>query len=269
MSKDKTENQEQLVIDESRNWVFASEEELYAFFKPFIEKIESSLLDDYALDELHEDVLEKTLEDPDEIWANFALLEESYPVYLFFRKIEAAEVTQVAVCYCVEDEPSFIYTYFCVDSEDAKLETLKQDNLIYDRAIREVFKGALEGDSLSEGDELSIGLYKAMTTLRGDLDINEEDFKAYINLREEVIEEADEIWRSMDSYGNYLVNFIREYEDSDTGENFYYIVVTLEDKVSDSNVLLFSFPTKEEGLVERYRKGENLQADEVTQESSH
>lgn len=258
----------QLVIDEARGWVFDDEEALYAFFKPSIEKVEIKLFTEEVLEEMYEDELERTLEDPDEIWANFSVLEESYPVYLFFRKMKSEDVTQIAVCYCIEDEPTFIYTYFCLDDEK-EIENLRSDNLIYDRAIKEVFKGAIEGDSLSEGDELSIGLYQAMITLRPDSDIKEEDFKAYIDLREESIEEPDEIWRSMDSYGNHLVYFIREYEDSESGENFFYVVITLEDKVSDSNVLLFSFPTNEESLVERYRKGENLQAEEVTQESSH
>ncbi|NQZ19758.1 MAG: peptidase, partial [Bdellovibrionales bacterium] len=38
---------------------------------------------------------------------------------------------------------------------------------------------------------------------------------------------------------------------------------------TNSHALLFSFPTSDETLVDRYRHGENLQADEVIQESSH
>jgi hypothetical protein len=33
--------------------------------------------------------------------------------------------------------------------------------------------------------------------------------------------------------------------------------------------LLFSFPTSDTYLLDRYRQGENLQAEEVVQESSH
>lgn len=32
---------------------------------------------------------------------------------------------------------------------------------------------------------------------------------------------------------------------------------------------MFSFPTNDESLVDRYRHGENLHAEEVVQESSH
>ncbi len=131
--------------------------------------------------------------------------------------------------------------------------------------------GALDGDSLVEGDELAVGLYKAMMTLRNGDDLLETDFQDFSDMREPAIEEADEIWRTMDSYGNHLVHFVKEFEytnDIET-EILYYVVVTVEDTVSESNVLLFSFPTFDESLVDRYRVGENLQSEEVIQEGSH
>ena len=54
-----------------------------------------------------------------------------------------------------------------------------------------------------------------------------------------------------------------------SSEPIFYISVTLEDSGTNSHALLFSFPTNDESLVERYRHRENLQADEVIQESSH
>ena len=68
--------------------------------------------------------------------------------------------------------------------------------------------------------------------------------------------------------GNVLVSFIREFPDEADG-GIHYIVVTIEDMPSNSHALLFSFPTKDENLVGRYRHGENLQAEEVVQEASH
>jgi hypothetical protein len=47
------------------------------------------------------------------------------------------------------------------------------------------------------------------------------------------------------------------------------MVVTEEDTEAQVNSLLFSFPTKDETLVDRYRQGENLEAEEVATESSH
>ena len=107
-----------------------------------------------------------------------------------------------------------------------------------------------------------------MIKVRGESDIKEETFADYANLREETIEQPDEIWRSNDSMGNVLVSFIRDFPDEgETG--IHYIVVTIEDMPSNSHALLFSFPTTDENLIGRYRHGENLQAEEVVQEASH
>ena len=52
-------------------------------------------------------------------------------------------------------------------------------------------------------------------------------------------------------------------------EDLHYIVVTEEDTEAQVNSLLFSFPTNDTTLVDRYRQGENLEAEEVATESSH
>ena len=51
--------------------------------------------------------------------------------------------------------------------------------------------------------------------------------------------------------------------------DLHYVVVTIEDTPSSSHALLFSFPTGDKNLLDRYRHGENLQAEEVVQEASH
>ena len=129
--------------------------------------------------------------------------------------------------------------------------------------------GAVEGDSLSEGDELAVGLYRAMLKLRSESDIKESEFVNYSDLREDTIEEADEIWRAQGISGQVLVHFIREFTEAEEEDPQYYIVVTVEEGSSNSHALLFSFPTRDISLVDRYRHGENLQAEEVVQEASH
>ena len=135
---------------------------------------------------------------------------------------------------------------------------------------------AVEGDALSEGDDLAVGLYRAMLTLRSEKDLEEGVFKDYEALREVTIEEPDEIWRSVDLSGNILVTFIKDFGGEDLSTDLpselpevRYIVVTIEDTPSSSHALLFSFPTTDINLVDRYRHGENLQAEEVVQEGSH
>ena len=94
--------------------------------------------------------------------------------------------------------------------------------------------GAIDGDALHEGDDLATGLYKAMLLLRSDKDLNEDEFANYADCREETLEDADEIWRAGDSLGNVLVSFIKEFNEE---EDFYYVVVTVEDAPSGSHAL--------------------------------
>ena len=256
-----------LVIDPDRSWVFEDEEDLYQFFKNDIEHIENKFkhhLEKSA--EIKNQTLEYTLDDPSEVWERTDLFEDERPVYTFIRDFD--EHIEVAFCHCYEKEPVFIYTHFSIKGTP-DLSDLETEFLVRDKEMREVFKGALEGDSLHEGDDLAIGLYKAMLTIRSEEDFAETSFNDFIDIRETTIEEADEIWRSMDSYGNNLVYFIKEFEDAESSDVFHYIAATLEDPVSDSNVLLFSFPTNDRNLLDRYRVGENLQTEEISQEGSH
>lgn len=107
-----------------------------------------------------------------------------------------------------------------------------------------------------------------MLTLRSEKDLPETEFHSLEHLRESTIEEADEIWRSNDLNGNTLVTFIKSCPDEGKGD-VSYVVVTIEDTESSSHALLFSFPSIDQTLVDRYRHGENLQAEEVVQEASH
>jgi hypothetical protein len=145
----------------------------------------------------------------------------------------------------------------------------RRGDLVYDRAFEEVGFGALEGDSLAEGDPMAIGLFLSMLKLRSEGDVAFEKFQELgAECREETIETADEIWRSNDLQGNTLVTFIKEFPDHGI-KDLTYVAVTQEDTENSVHSLLFSFPTTDSNLVDRYRHGENLQTDDVSQESSH
>lgn len=273
--KSKTQKEEEMiVIDPIKDLSFASEEELFTYFRPQIEDIEGFYFEwrkqfkkDIAQKdfEKYEKHLSSCLLNPDEALINADITDQE--VAIFIKKIdEKKSIYYVAFCYLVEDDPSFIFLHFPTTSNELLNELRQRSVLLFDSQTKDVYPGAIEGDSLTEGDELAKGHYKAMLVLRGENDIPVDQFKAYSHLREESIEYADEIWRHSDSFGQNLVTFIKSFSEV---ENLYYIVVTLEDVISDSNILLFSFPTKDETLMERYRTGENLQADEVIQESSH
>lgn len=261
-----------IVIDEAKGLVFSSEEDLYRHFNQEIDELEKEFFRLRARGDINEGEfpnyeknLTTLLEDPDEVWEDRETL-PNRPLIIYLRKMED-DLYHVAACYLTEDVPSFVYLHFPTNDVDL-VGKYKRGEMIYDRSQRDIPIGAMDGDALSEGEELATGLYQAMLKLRSDRDILEEDFPEYFVLREETLEDGDEIWRSSDSMGNVLVTFIKEFHDI-RDEDMHYIVVTVEDSVSNSHALLFSFPSRDKTLIDRYRHGENLQAEEVVQEASH
>lgn len=272
-------SEESIVIDKDNDLIFSSEDEVLKHFAQPISELEKEFLklrtpEDYSDDESlgKEEELEDLLHSPDEVWEDT----ESVPgtvLYNFIKCFEDVENEDiyfyVAIAYLADDIPTFVFLHFPTRF-DALCEHYRRGELVYDRTKEEVGLGGVEGDALSEGDELALGLYKAMLIVRSPQDIEESLFTNYSELREETIEEADEIWRNTTMGGYTLVTFIKDFSRAEEGaEHLYYLAITLEDEGTSSHALLFSFPTSDESLVDRYRHGENLQAEEVIQESSH
>jgi hypothetical protein len=266
---------DRIVIDESRGLSFSTEDELYDHFLPQIHALEKEFFLARAKSDIpekdfpkYEELLNVVLDDPDEVWEDATSIHGSaVRTFVGHYSLGTESIYYVAHAYCSGDIPTFVYLHY--PSNDFSLvDRFRRGTLVYDRVKKEVELGAVEGDALSEGDDLAVGLYRAMLTLRGEKDIPEEDFRTYEALREVTIEEADEIWRTNDLSGNILVTFVKEFHDEDDHE-LRYVVVTIEDTPSSSHALLFSFPTTDPHLVDRYRHGENLQAEEVVQEASH
>ena len=271
--------EEEIIIDKENNLIFKSEEEVLTYFAKPIQQLENEFLklradEDFSDDESleKEDELEDLLQSPDEVWEDQDSV-KSTTVYNFIKAFQDEENDDiffyVAVVYLSDDVPTFVFLHFPTKFDNL-CEHYRRGELIYDRAKEEMSHGGIEGDALTEGDELALGLYKAMLIVRSSQDIEESLFQNYAELREDTIEEADEIWRDTTMSGYTLVSFIKDFSRTEEGaEPLYYIAVTLEDEGTSSHALLFSFPTNDETLVDRYRHGENLQADEVIQESSH
>lgn len=261
---------EPIIIDEEHGLVFDSEQELYSHFEREIQTLEKEFFSlrktndigegDFKKYDRH---LDRLLDDPDEVWEDSDTLGDQR-MFIYIRRFDK-DVFHVAACYLTESTPSFVYLHF--PTTDSNLvERYRRGQIVFQRTSADVPMGAIDGDALHEGDELAVGLYKAMLLLRSEKDIPEDDFSSYSEFREVTLEDADEIWRSGDSTGNVLVSFIKEFNEE---TDLWYVVVTVEDAPSNSHALLFSFPTRDKGLVDRYRHGENLQAEEVVQESSH
>lgn len=267
-------------IDKQRGLVFKSEKELFTYFAPKIEALEeeytqnrtelnTKLFDDKELPYSEGVMLETTLDDPHEIWMDTTTFDDT-TLFHFIRSYETEkpDLMYVAVAYVsADEEPSFIYLHFATENQ-MLVEKYRRGECIYDIAYEIVSPAAIEGDGLTEGDRLAIGLYLSMLKVRNEKDIQPEDFSKFAELREETIEGADEIWRSTEFGNEPLVTFVKEFPDHEV-RDLHYIAVTLEDPQTHVHALMFSFPTTDQTLVDRYRRGENMQADEIVQESSH
>lgn len=266
-----------IVIDEAKDWVFASEEELFAHFQPSVEILEEEFLtlrakDDFSDSDaaMMQELLELTLDEPDQIWMDMEVSKD-YPIYHFHRMFQSKDHTiyYVASTYLFDEDPTFIFLHFPTRFIEMS-EEFRRGQIVFDRTMSEFEAALIEGDGMTEGDSLSLGLFSAMVKVRSEKDIPIEKFRDFAELREQTIEAPDEIWRNTDFQGHRLVSFIKEFPDMEGYSDLHYVVVTQEDgQASSVHSLLFSFPTIDESLLERYRNGENLQAEEVVQESSH
>ncbi len=271
--------EEAIIIDKENDLVFQSEDEVLKYFATPIQQLEQEFLklrtkEDYSDQEAigKEAELEDLLHSPDEVWEDAESVEGTV-IYNFIKCFEDEENEDiyfyVALAYLADDVPTFVFLHFPTRF-DTLCEHYRRGELVYDKTQEDIGYGGIEGDALTEGDDLASGLYKAMLIVRNTSDIEEGLFKNYAELREETIEEADEIWRNTTMNGYTLVTFIKDFSRAEEGaEALYYLAVTLEDEGTNSHALMFSFPTNDESLVDRYRHGENLQAEEVVQESSH
>lgn len=276
--KKKTADQKELiVVDEKGGLIFESEAALFSYFSPFIEQLEKEYLEyrneaDFSDEEqvAREHYLEVTLDDPDEVWQDTKSIKE-FTIFNYIKLIEEGDETfRYIATACVNQEeeyPTFVFIHF--PTKDAGLvANYQRGEPVYDKLVESAQIGSMDGDAIAEGDPVAVGLYLSMMKIRSEKDVPETDFKKYASLREESIEEPDEIWKKMDTSGNILVTFIKEFPDHEDGD-ISYLVVTQEDESAAIHALLYSFPTNDKTLVDRYRQGENLQAEEVSQESSH
>ena len=274
----KIQEKELIIIDEQQGLIFENDKTLFGYFSIPIKEYETRFQEyfddrnDFSLLEHkdHESLLEETLDDPDEIWMDDTTFEDLIVhtlVKSFETKQQVFEYIAVVYINTEDNYPTFVFIHF--PTRDSKmLEAFRQNEIVFHKKLEAIQFAAIEGDSLLEGDYLAIGLLESMLKVRSEKDIPTDKFKDFNECRESTIDSPDEIWRKVDSTGHILVTFIKEFSDMGT-EDLHYIVVTEEDTEAQVNSLLFSFPTSDTSLVDRYRQGENLEAEEVATESSH
>jgi hypothetical protein len=269
------EKDEAIVIDEEKDLLFCSEDCLYQHFAVPIENLEKEYLalksdKDISREDFqkYEELLGNLLEGPDEIWEDTETLPNiNLHIYIGEFQVEEQTVYYVAVLRETDDNPSFVFLHFPT-LELKLLEQYRRGKLIYSRSQSEIEVDASDEDALAEGDEMARGHFESMLKVRSKTDIPETEFPDYLSFRQETIEDSDEMWRHSDMEGNTFVHFLKEFE-VEGGGVVTYVVVTIEDVVSGSHFILFSFPSRDAALVERYRQGEMLNAEAPPKQESH
>lgn len=263
-----------IVLDVEKNLIFNNEKEIRAYLGSSIENylkiFESSRSKDDTVEsevDSPSDEIMESLQNPDKV-----LMADSdkIPIFTFTRWIENYKAHHLVVCV-LDDSDSPAYILFNGFTREIKVLEKFSENceVVYHKDFEAIEFASLDGDALNELDPLAMGLFQAVLKIRQNNDIAKKHYrKLGEELREIAIQSPDEIWRSLDHKGHILVTFIKEFPDHSI-RDLHYIAITLEDPISAVHSLLFSFPTKDLSLVERYRHGENLQAEEVNQESPH
>lgn len=277
-AKKQVREKELIIIDEKQGLIFENDKTLFGYFAVPIKEYENKYQENYKAAEdftsveqqEHEILLEETLDDPDEIWIDEETFEDM-SVHTYIKTFETKQQTfyYLAVVYVNTEEnyPTFVFMHFPTKDMNM-LEAFRKEEIIFHKKLEAIQFAAIDGDSLLEGDYLAIGLLESMLKIRSDKDIATDKFQEFAECRDDTINSPDEIWRKVDSTGHVLVAFIKEFNELGV-EDLHYIVMTEEDTEAQVNSLLFSFPTNDTSLVDRYRQGENLEAEEVATESSH
>jgi hypothetical protein len=254
-----TDDEIAVLVDDDNDLIFCQDSCVKEHFDSDIERLEDEHialrgstdipLEDFAK---YENFLPLVLNEPDEIWEIEAEDEAPLAFYIGEFLHENETIFYVAAVYLTAERPSFVYIHF--PTRDTKLvEQYRRGELIFDESSSEETS---DEPDLMEEEGIGFELYSEMIEHRSDNDIDEEEFPRFISLRQPTIESPEEVWRNVDEEGNAILTFIAHHNFE--SQIIAYVAVTLEDEVSQETIPIFSFPTVDTKLLERFRTGELL-----------
>jgi hypothetical protein len=255
---------EQIVyVEENSNRFFCSEKCIRDYYDPiaeFYKKAHFIMRDAHDIPESdfakYESYAPLALNSPDEVWCD---ANEQGETHYFFHKNfmdEGGAFSYVIMCFCLELEPTYMILAF--PTRDRKLSDEYRRGKKLDmsplneevESVQPEARGALEEELLSNQ---SNAVEEEMLRWRSKDDISVDEFDDYAHLLDESIESPNEVWELQDAQGATLLSMITQHDDGVT-----YIVICRNDQKSEAQEswqVLYSFPTKDAKLVERYRRG--------------
>ena len=252
------DDEKALLVDDHNDLIFCDEGCLHEYFEEEVEQLENELAKLRSENDIrskdyknYEQFLPMVLNEPDEIWEVETTEEEAglnFYIGEFFHEKE--HIFYIAAAYRVDDNPAFVYLHF--PTRDRNLvEKYRRGELVFDGESEEE-----DFDDEVTETNIAIELYNEMLENRSEVDIDPDDFSAYADLKLPTVDRPEEIWRRIDDSGNTFIIYISHFQRE--AEQVAFVVVAVEDELTDSAVPIFGFPTLDQKLLDRFRQGEMI-----------
>jgi hypothetical protein len=247
-------------VEESANRYFCSEKCIRTYYDPMAEYYRQQMMgirDPHDISEAdfgdYESYAPLCLSNPDEEWVDTTEFGETITFFLSNFTNEGGKFTYVVACFCLEDEPTYILLSFPTRDKKLaeefrrgeKVERKEEDDDVGEPEVSPVLAEdflARQGNAIEE----------EMLRHREPDDIPQKEFEEYVHLVDQTIENPDEVWELQDEGDNPILTLISQHE-----ENLHYVVIcTFEsNEGQESWRVIYSFPTRDPALVQRYRRG--------------
>ena len=251
-----------MYVEEDSKRYFCSEKCIRTYYDPMSEhyRLEMhSIRDPHDIPESDFDQYESyaplCISDPDEVWTTVTENGERFYTFMATFTNEGGKFTYVVMCFCLEMEPTYIVMSF--PSRDKKLveEFRKGEKVEISQAESESSTEPEVSPILAEDFLAKQGnaIEEEMLRYRNAADIPKKEFEDYTHLVEQTIESPDEVWELQDDANNTLLTLITQQD-----ENLAYVVICAFDHTQEAQEswrVVYSFPTNDASLVQRYRRG--------------
>ncbi len=248
------EGPEALFVEDHRIHLFCSEACIVAFFKPAMSALKNEVERSRTSDDLS--VAEQTalagarwatLEKPDEIYVE--TLESGEERSILVRQFDDTAGSAywcVGVTFFLQGDPSFLFHAWVTRDEQALVNPFRTRG-----------KGGpitMATDQLAQDwtQNESVLAQLVQPRIKGDIPFS--DFTQYEACIEETLRAPDEVWTEAFA-GMVIYSFLKSFVNADTQENFSYVVLTRETEEEDQLEILDTFPTRDDGYLTTFRRG--------------
>ena len=279
-----------LFVEEEIGRIFCSEECISEYFTPDVEVLEQEYLGLVSSEDLAPEKREElaylrwiTMEEPDEAWRQktpsgdfrYTLISEFNP--------SDKPVWFICICLLLRGDPSFLFIAFPTVDERLVHYYRRGEKVQWIKPRKDGQKEDAAGDAgppvPADNAPMTDGLADKWTedetvrarlgTKRREDDIPQEEYQLYQGCMNETLDEPDEIWSVAvnDNPGAPRVyHFIKHYPEE--APPVWFVIVARDTDNEEQLEVVDAFPTKDPGLVQGYRQGEQEMGGSMLQPKS-